>query len=167
MKIKNLVAVGIIALFIGILAVVFTFFVTSANLPQLITVKDYKPLVVSEIFARDGQKIGEFAREKRIVIPYSQIPKHIVQAFISAEDSKFFEHGGVNFTAILRAALADLKAGHSAQGGSTITQQVAKSLMLTPEKKFSRKIKEMILAYKMEKNLKKEDILYLYLNQIF
>src|ERR1700683_121951 len=107
MKIKNLLAVGIIAGFLGVLAAVFTFFIMSANLPQLITVEDYKPLVVSEIYARDGQKIGEFAREKRIVLPYSQIPKRIVQAFISAEDSKFFEHGGVNFSAILRAAIAD------------------------------------------------------------
>jgi penicillin-binding protein 1A len=167
MKIKNLFAGLIIVLFIGVAAAIFGFLVISAHLPQLITVKDYHPLVVSEIFARDNTKIGEFYREKRVVIPYSDIPIGIVHAFISAEDSQFFKHGGINFTAILRATLANIKAGHSVQGGSTITQQVAKSLMLTPEKKFSRKIKEAILAYRMEKNLRKEDILYLYLNQIY
>jgi penicillin-binding protein 1A len=167
MKIKNTIASLVILLFIGVSAAVFYFFIVSASLPRLITLEDYKPLVVSEIFASDGQKFGEFFREKRIIIPYSKIPKQLVQAFISAEDSKFFEHGGINFVAIMRATIANIKAGHSVQGGSTITQQVAKSLMLTPEKKLSRKVKEAILAYRMEKNLKKEDILYLYLNQIY
>jgi penicillin-binding protein 1A len=167
MKIKNVIAGIVILAFLSITAGVFYYFVISASLPRLITLEDYKPLVVSEIFARDGQKVGEFFFEKRIVIPYSKIPKQLIYAFISAEDSKFFEHGGVNFTAILRATLADIKAGHSAQGGSTITQQVAKSLMLTREKTISRKVKEVILAYRMERNLKKEDILFLYLNQIY
>src|ERR1700677_179642 len=167
MRMKNLFAILIIFVFIAVSVGIFGFFITSAHLPQLITVEDYHPLVVSEIFARDNTKIGEFYREKRIIIPFTQIPKGVIQAFISAEDSKFFEHGGLNFTAILRATLANIKAGHSVQGGSTITQQVAKSLMLTPEKKLSRKIKEAILAYRMEKNLHKEDILWLYLNQIY
>ncbi len=167
MKIKNFVAIGIIAVFLVIAGLAYTFFSLSASLPRMITLEDYKPLVVSQMFSRDGQKVGEFFREKRIVMPYSKIPKQLVYAFISAEDSHFFEHGGLNFSAIARAILADIKAGHSAQGGSTITQQVAKSLMLTPEKKLSRKIKEAILAFRMEKHLKKEDILYLYLNQIY
>lgn len=165
---KRIVAGAIVAIFAVVALGVLLFFVASNHLPQLVTVQDYKPLVVSEVFARDGSKIGEFYREKRIVIPYKDIPQSLVHAFISAEDSKFFEHGGINFTAILRATLANIKAGHSVQGGSTITQQVAKSLILKDtEKKFSRKIKEAILANRMEKNLKKEEILYLYLNQIY
>jgi penicillin-binding protein 1A len=167
MKAKTIISAAIISACLGILAVVFAFFIIGANLPRLITLEDYKPLVVSEVYSRDGQKVGEFFREKRTVIPFTQIPPMLVKAFISAEDSTFFEHKGINITAIVRAFFANLKAGHSVQGGSTITQQVAKSLMLTREKKLSRKIKEAILSYRMEKNLRKEDILYLYLNQIY
>jgi len=166
-KLKNIIAVVIIVGFLGVIGITISFFIAAASLPKLITLEDYKPLVVSEIYSRDGKKVGEFFREKRIIIPYKQIPEQVYRAFIAAEDSTFFKHGGINLTAILRASIANLKAGHTVQGGSTITQQVAKSLMLTPEKKLSRKIKEAILAYRMEKNLTKEDILYLYLNQIY
>ncbi len=167
MKAKRIIAGIIIACFVGVLGLVFSYFIISANLPRIITLEDYKPLVASEIYSRDNQKVGEFFREQRTVIPYKEMPKKLIEAFVSAEDSKFFEHGGINFFAILRATFANIKAGHSVQGGSTITQQVAKSLMLTPEKKLSRKIKEALLAFRMEKNLKKEDIIYLYLNQIY
>ncbi|MAF90105.1 MAG: penicillin-binding protein 1A [Bdellovibrionaceae bacterium] len=139
----------------------------ASNLPKIITVEDYKPLVVSKVYAKDGQEIGEFFREKRIVVPYEKIPKHVVHAFLAAEDSSFFEHGGINLQAIFRAVIANIKAGRKVQGGSTITQQVAKSLMLTPEKTYTRKIKEAFLALQMEENLTKEEILYLYLNQIY
>lgn len=167
MKVKNLTAILIVGIFVAIAVIGLTFFAMSASLPKMISLEDYKPKVVSQVFARDGQKVGEFAKEKRIVIPYSKIPKQVVQAFISAEDSKFFEHKGINFVAIIRAAIANLKAGHTVQGGSTITQQVAKSLMLSSVKTFTRKFKEAILSFRMEKHLKKEDILFLYLNQIF
>jgi len=131
------------------------------------TVADYDPLVISEVFDRNNNKIGEFFRERRTVIPFDKIPKQMVNAFVSAEDSSFFEHGGVNYFAILRAFAANLKAGKKVQGGSTITQQTAKTLLLSSEKTYIRKIKDMLLAHKMEQNLSKQDILYLYLNQIY
>jgi len=137
------------------------------GLPEIITVADYKPLLVSPIFDRDGVKVGEFFRERRTLVPYEKLPKHVIQAFLASEDSQFFEHGGINFGAIVRAALANIRAGQSVQGGSTITQQVAKTLMLTPEKTLMRKFREALLSLDMEKNLKKEEILYLYLNQIY
>ncbi len=142
----------------------------SQNLPQIITVEDYRPLGVTRILASDGEQevaIAEFFKERRYLIPYDQIPLMVVQAFISAEDDQFFQHQGVNLAAILRASIANMRAGQVVQGGSTITQQVAKSLLLTPERSFVRKLKEVILAGRIESNLTKEQILYLYLNQIY
>lgn len=167
MKARNLIA-GIIVLgFLGIAGIALTFFIMAASLPQMVTLEDYKPLVVSEMYSRDGEKVGEFYREKRIVIPFEQMPPNLVNAFLAAEDSAFYNHSGINFFAILRALIANFRAGHTVQGGSTITQQTAKSLMLTPHRTLARKIKEAILATRMEKNLSKQDILYLYLNQIY
>lgn len=142
-------------------------FSLSSSLPKLITVADYEPLLVSQVFDRNGKKIGEFFREKRILVPYEQIPERLVQAFVAAEDDQFFNHGGINYLAIVRAFIANVRAGSRAQGGSTITQQVARSLLLSSEKTYTRKIKEVLLAYKMEANLSKQEILWLYLNQIY
>lgn len=139
----------------------------SSSLPQMIRIEDYKPLLVSEVFDRKGEKVGEFFREKRMLTPYEKMPKHLVQAFVAAEDDQFFKHEGINYVAIFRAFLANLKAGRKAQGGSTITQQVARTLLLSSEKTYTRKIKEILLAKRMEENLTKEEILYLYLNQIY
>lgn len=137
------------------------------SLPQLITVKDYEPLLVSYVYDRNNKKIGEFFRERRTLVPYDKIPKHVVNAFLAAEDDQFFQHGGINYSAILRSTLANLRAGKTVQGGSTITQQVAKTLLLSPERTFLRKFREALLAIQMEENLSKEEILYLYLNQIY
>ena len=167
MSIKKIIAalLGTFFLFLaGVSAYVFTLY---NELPNIIKVEDYDPLLVSEVFDRSGKKIGEFAREKRTLVPYDQIPKVVIDAFLSAEDSSFFQHSGINYFAILRAVLANLQAGEKVQGASTITQQVARSLLLTNEKTYRRKIKEVLLAYRMESNLTKEQILYLYLNQIF
>ena len=128
---------------------------------------DYKPLLVSEVYDRNGKKIGEFFREKRILTPYEKIPKTLVQAFVAAEDDTFFKHTGINYLAMVRAFVANIRSGRKSQGGSTITQQVARSLLLSSEKTYGRKIREILLAQKMEKALSKEDILYLYLNQIY
>lgn len=155
-----LIAAGAIAF-----SVVLTKF--TAELPELIGLADYKPLQLSEVYDRNGKKFGEFFREKRILTPYDQIPKTVVQAFVAAEDSTFFRHEGLNYIAMLRAFIANVKTGHKTQGASTITQQVARGLLLSSEKTYTRKIKEMLLARKMEQTLKKEDILYLYLNQIY
>lgn len=167
MTFKKIINVFVGLCVVGGVAVSGYVYYLASNLPQIITVEDYRPLVVSKVYDIDGQEIGEFFREKRIVVPYSQIPKHVVEAFISAEDSSFFDHAGINPTAIFRAMMANIKAGRKVQGGSTITQQVAKSLLLTPEKTYTRKIKEAFLALDMERNLSKEEILFLYLNQIY
>ncbi|NCN40092.1 penicillin-binding protein 1A, partial [bacterium] len=152
---------------VGVASVAGLVAIFSSSLPQMIKIEDYKPLVVSEVFDRNGEKIGEFFREKRMLTPYEKIPKHLVEAFVAAEDDQFFSHEGINYLAIFRAFMANLKAGRKAQGGSTITQQVARTLLLSSEKTYTRKIKEVLLAKKMEKNLTKEEILYLYLNQIY
>ncbi len=167
MKLKYIVIIVFVVGFIAVGAGALLFVSASSNLPQIMKVEDYKPLLVSDVFARGGEKIGEFSRENRILVPFDKIPKLLVSSFLAAEDSTFYEHGGLNYLAILRASLANLQAGRTKQGASTITQQVAKSLLLTPERTLSRKIKEALLAYKMEQNLSKQNILYLYLNQIY
>lgn len=138
-----------------------------SNLPKLITVADYDPLLVTDVYDRNNKKIGEFFRERRQLVPVEKIPKHVLNAFLAAEDDQFYQHGGINLQAIMRATIANIKAGRSVQGGSTITQQVAKTLLLSSEKTLTRKLKDMLLAIEMEKNLSKDDILYLYLNQIY
>ncbi len=135
--------------------------------PSFESVQEYRPSVSSKIFDRYNRVIGELYLEKRTLIPYDKIPRHVVNAFVAAEDARFFHHRGVDFSAVARAAVRDLLGGSFAQGGSTITQQTVKNLFLTPEKSIRRKLKELILAYRMEKNLSKEEILYLYLNQIY
>ncbi|OVE81374.1 hypothetical protein BVY03_04100 [bacterium K02(2017)] len=139
----------------------------SKTLPNLSTLRDYNPPVISEVFAKDGTKVGEFWIERRIVLSPQEIPKLIEQAIISSEDSSFFEHSGIDYQGIARAMVENLRAGHIVQGGSTITQQVVKSFLLTSERTWERKIKEAILANRLEDNFSKKEILYLYLNQIF
>lgn len=138
------------------------------SLPEIIKMEDYKPLLVSQVYDRDNKKIGEFFRERRVLLPYKDIPPIVVDAFLAAEDDQFFQHKGINPQAIFRAFLANMRAGRNVQGGSTITQQVAKTLLLqSNEKTITRKIRDILLAIQMEQNLSKEEILYLYLNQIY
>jgi len=159
---------GLLGLFVsGLSALVGAYLYVDSSLPRVDTLADYRPPVVTTVYSDDGEVIAEFYRERRIVVPVSRMPQQLIEAFVSAEDSNFFEHQGIDLTSILRAAIKNLRAGGIVQGGSTITQQVAKSLLLTPEKKFSRKFKEAILARRMEKTLSKEEILFLYLNQIY
>lgn len=160
--------VALVALaLVGVIGVGLIAVAVSNSLPQMIKVEDYEPLLVTEIYARGGEKIGELMRENRQVVPYKKVPEKLARAFLAAEDDKFFEHGGVNYLAIMRAFLVNLISGEKRQGASTITQQVARALLLSSEKTYTRKIKEIMLAHKMEQNLSKEDILYLYLNQIY
>lgn len=142
----------------------------SDEAPEINKVSDYRPLGVTQIVSIDkGQSkvMAEFYKEKRYLTPYDQIPKKLVQAFLSAEDATFFEHQGINFLAITRAAVANFLAGQVVQGGSTITQQIAKSLYLSPDRNIIRKIRELFVSFQLEKTLTKEEILYLYLNQIY
>lgn len=138
------------------------------NLPKLDNMQDYRPALGSTVLARDGRVLGEFFDdERRYVVPFEEIPQHVVDAFLAAEDEHFFTHGGVDVFGLLRAALANLKAGGVAQGGSTITMQVAKGLLLTSERTFGRKLRELPLAYKIERNFSKQQILSLYLNHVY
>lgn len=139
----------------------------AADLPSFSKVADYRPAQVTTVLARDGSLIGQFYREKRYLITINQMAKHVPLAFLAVEDSEFYTHPGINFLAIARAFIANLQSGSIRQGGSTITQQVVKRLMLTPEKSYERKIKEAILSFRIEEQLSKDDILTIYLNQIF
>ncbi|MCS6913148.1 MAG: PBP1A family penicillin-binding protein [Myxococcales bacterium] len=128
---------------------------------------DYHPARASRVFSREGELIGEFYLQKRIVLDRSQIPPHVAQAFVAAEDSRFYRHRGIDPLGILRAAVANLRAGRVVQGGSTITQQVAKLMLLSGERSLERKIREAILARKIEQRLSKDQILTLYLNHVY
>lgn len=142
-------------------------FYLMARLPKVDRLTDYKPPIVSQVFGDDGTLVGEFYLERRIVVPVSKMPRKLIQAFVSAEDSNFYSHKGIDYLGIMRAAFKNVMSMSKKEGASTITQQVAKSMLLSPEKKFSRKIKEAILAKRMEERLSKDEILYLYLNQIY
>ena len=140
----------------------------SRDLPSITKVSDYRLPQVTTIYARDGSIMGYFFREKRFMVNLEQMPQHLPLAFLAAEDTRFYEHPGVDVIAIARAFVGNLKSGgHAKQGGSTITQQVIKRLLLTPERSYERKLKEAILAYQLEKYLTKDQILYIYLNQIY
>ncbi|MBF0199949.1 MAG: PBP1A family penicillin-binding protein [Desulfamplus sp.] len=139
----------------------------TGELPRINSLRDYRPSIVSTVFSDDGTKIGEFYKERRILIPLSEMPENLKNAFVAAEDSRFREHVGVDPMGIVRAFIKNLQAGTIVQGGSTITQQVTKSFFLTPERTYERKLKEAILAYRIDKNFTKDEILYLYLNQIY
>ena len=139
----------------------------SFGLPKISTLADYRPPIPSQILARDGTVIADIGSEKREIINFDEIPKVVVDAFLSAEDDNFFKHEGVDYMGIMRAMWINLKEGKVAQGGSTITQQVAKSLLLSRKRSYVRKIKDILLAQKIEKKFSKEEILFLYLNQVY
>ena len=139
----------------------------SNDLPSFSKIADYRPPLVTNVLARDGSLIGQFYRERRFLVTQEEMSPWLPKAFLAIEDDEFYKHPGVDLKAIVRAMLTNLKSGEKTSGGSTITQQVVKRLMLTPEKSYERKIKEIILAYRLEKQLSKDEILTLYLNQIF
>ncbi|HEY3304960.1 MAG TPA: PBP1A family penicillin-binding protein [Candidatus Binatia bacterium] len=138
------------------------------DLPSRLDLKSgYRPAVVSTVYDVRGQPIGEFYHQRRIVVPLDRIPQHVIRAFLAAEDSRFFAHRGIDVFAIVRAIFSNLRKGAVREGASTITQQLVRGFFLTPERTVARKIREAILAYRVEKNHTKEEILYLYLNQVY
>lgn len=139
----------------------------SLHLPDISNVTKYKPAEATRIFDRHGKLIDKMFVENRNVVPLSEMAQLLPKAFVAAEDGRFFEHPGLDFFSVFRAALNNVKSGGRGQGGSTITQQVAKSLLLSPEKTYIRKIREAILAWRIDKLLTKEEILFIYLNQIY
>lgn len=165
--VKLLTTIVITASVVIITSIIVIYFYFAHDLPNIQNLKDFKPPVVSEVFSDDGTKMGEFWIECRFWLPIQAIPKQVMNGFIAAEDARFFEHRGVDILGIGRAMIENFKAGRIVQGGSTITQQITRSLLLSSERKMARKIKEAILATRIERNLNKQEILELYLNQIF
>ncbi|MDO9229499.1 MAG: PBP1A family penicillin-binding protein [Syntrophales bacterium] len=143
------------------------YYVLLKELPGIAALKDYRPSITTRVYADNNELIDEFFLEDRKVIKYEEIPKIVIQAFIAAEDARFFQHGGFDMQSMSRAFFKNIEAGRIVQGGSTITQQVAKALYLSPEKSYMRKIKEALLAYKIDRYLTKEEIITLYLNHIY
>ncbi len=166
-KIRSLVLIFTTFIIIASLFTYSTYWYFTHDLPDLTKITGYRPHLTTVIYSFDGQVIGEFGTERRRLIPYEEILPHVRDAFIAVEDKRFFEHKGVDLKRIIGALLKNIKEGEIVQGGSTITQQVVKNLVLSPERSVSRKIKEAILAYRMEKNLSKEEILYIYFNHIY
>ncbi len=165
-----LFAVGMILFVAASAGVAFLLWHVSKDLPDYEVLAKYEPPVMTRVHASDGSLIAEYATERRIYVPINAIPEKLIQAFLAAEDKNFFQHGGIDFQGIARAALTNInniQSGRRLVGASTITQQVAKNFLLTSDVTFERKIKEAILAIRIERAFTKEQILELYLNEIF
>ncbi|MCB0271699.1 MAG: PBP1A family penicillin-binding protein [Bdellovibrionales bacterium] len=156
-----------IATLVGVILVGALSLAILRDLPSVDTLRPYKPKVATEVYSKEMVKIGEFYQERRFFVPLDQIPPVLAQAFVTAEDAGFYDHGGISLMAITRAMMKNIQAGYKKQGGSTITQQVARALLLSPEKKYSRKVKEIFLAFFMERFFSKSEILEMYLNQVY
>jgi penicillin-binding protein 1A len=170
---RSIVLRTLLALFLlmglgGAAAATFLYLALVADLPDLRSLEDYRPALTTVVLDRAGRPIGEFSEERRRLVPLADLPPHVTQAFIAAEDKTFWEHSGIDYQSILRAAWTNLLAGGEIrQGASTITQQLVKSLLLSPERTLRRKVREMLLARRIEERFSKEEILHLYLNQIY
>ncbi|WP_415307902.1 PBP1A family penicillin-binding protein [Candidatus Pelagibacter sp. Uisw_099_02] len=161
-----IISFGLLSAF-SVLAVLWAF---SNNLPDYKFLKSYKPPVSSKVYSGDGELVNDFSTEKRIFVPYNTISQKVIRSFLSAEDKNFYSHPGVDAKGVLRAIvnnISNIASSRRLEGASTITQQVAKNFLLTNEVSFNRKIKEAILAFRIERALSKERILELYLNQIY
>ena len=161
------VYLGGLAVVAGSVAALATYVAIARDLPDLRTLDDYRPALVSAVYDRNGHLIDEFYEERRRLVELGEVPELVIDAFVASEDDAFFEHRGLDYVSILRAALVDLWHGSWEQGGSTITQQTVKTLLLNPERRIERKLKEVLLALQLEKRFSKREILYLYLNQIY
>lgn len=164
---KIFLALFFLGIFLVAGAGVGLYYWAQEDLPGFTRLSDYSPALATTVRARDGRIVGYFYRENRFLIPLSMMSPVTVKAFLAAEDAGFYQHEGVDLPGIVRAAIKNFMAGSIVQGGSTITQQVIKSMLLTPERSYERKLKEVILAYRLEKYLTKDEILTIYLNQIF
>ncbi len=152
---------------IGIALAMIVLALAYPNLPSLETLTDYRPKIPLRVYTADGYLIGEYGEERRAVISIQEVPTVMKQAILAAEDDRFYQHSGVDYPGILRAASANLVGGGKRQGASTITQQVARNFFLSGEKTYTRKLYEALLSFKIENNLSKDQILELYINQIF
>src|ERR1700756_2486635 len=165
-----LFAAGTVVFLVGVAALAGAIWHFSKDLPDYSQLRDYEPPVMTRVHAVDGSLLGEYAKERRLYLPIQAVPKLVINAFLAAEDKNFYEHGGIDFSGMARAALLyaqNYGSNRRPQGASTITQQVAKNFLLTNEVSFARKIKEALLAMRIEKTYSKDKILELYLNEIY
>ena len=168
--IKNIFIVIFTLILLSIFSVIAVLWAFSNNLPDYKFLKNYKPPVSSKVYSGDGELVNDFSTEKRIFVPYNAISEKVINSFLSAEDKNFYSHPGVDAKGVLRATINNISniiTSKRLEGASTITQQVAKNFLLTNEVSLNRKIKEAILAFRIERALSKERILELYLNQIY
>jgi len=165
LKITILAVLGVICVAIGISIGMIA--AQSADLPEISVLEKYRPSATSRVFSDDGELIAEFYMEKRYPVSLDRVPDMVKKAFLDVEDPRFYSHSGIDLVGIMRAMLHNLKAGRIEQGGSTITQQLAKILFLKPERTFTRKFKEALLALQIEKRYSKDEILTIYLNQVY
>jgi penicillin-binding protein 1A len=165
-----LFAAGTVVFLVGVGAVAGAIWHFSRDLPDYSQLQDYEPPVMTRVHAVDGSLLGEYARERRLYLPIQAMPKLVINAFLAAEDKNFYEHGGIDYSGMARAAILyaqNYGSNRRPQGASTITQQVAKNFLLTNEVSFTRKIKEALLAMRIERAYSKDKILELYLNEIY
>lgn len=163
----RLLFVGIVLGLLGGVAALGVIMYISTDLPEINSLTEYSPPLPSRVYSKDGTLLMELSLQKREIAEIEEIPPMVINAFLSAEDDNFYNHSGIDYMGIVRAMFANIKAGRIVQGASTITQQVAKSLLLSSERTYSRKIKDLLLARKIEQKLSKSQILYLYLNQVY
>ncbi|WP_031337827.1 transglycosylase domain-containing protein, partial [Rhodopseudomonas sp. B29] len=165
-----LFAAGTIVFLVGVAGVAGLIWHFSKDLPDYSQLQDYEPPVMTRVHAADGSLLAEYSKERRLYLPIQAVPKLVINAFLAAEDKNFYEHGGIDYTGMARAALVyaqNFGSNRRPQGASTITQQVAKNFLLTNEVSFTRKIKEALLAMRIERAYSKDKILELYLNEIY
>src|SRR5579864_8487552 len=165
-----LFAAGTVLFLVGVAAAAGLIWHFSRDLPDYSQLQDYEPPVMTRVHASDGALLAEYARERRLYLPIQAVPKLVINAFLAAEDKNFYEHGGIDFSGMARAAVLyaqNIGSNRRPQGASTITQQVAKNFLLTNEVSFTRKIKEALLAMRIERTYSKDKILELYLNEIY
>ncbi len=167
---KNILIISISLLLLTGISIVSILWAYSNEIPDYKFLKNYKPAVSSKVYSGDGELVADFSKQKRVFVPFNSIPKNVIYAFLSAEDKNFFSHPGVDAKGVIRATINNISniiSSKRLEGASTITQQVAKNFLLTNEVSINRKIKEAILAFRIERALSKERILELYLNQIY
>ncbi len=166
-KILAILKISLALFMLAVITITATYLYFASGLPKLTSLADYQPPLVTRVYNPDGRLLAEYADQHRILASLQDIPMRVRNAFLAAEDEHFYHHPGINPARMFSALLANLRAGHTVQGGSTITQQVAKNFLLSPERTYSRKIRELILAHRIEQHFTKDEILYLYLNQIY
>ena len=168
LKLFKLSFIGFLVMSVAVVAIIgITYLVYSPQLPTVESLKDAQLQTPLKVYSREGKLIALYGNQRRVSLQYDELPPKLVNAFLAAEDDRFFEHPGVDYQGLLRAGINLVLTGQKAQGGSTITMQVARNFFLTPERTFTRKIKEIFLAFRIEETLSKEEILALYLNKIY